>query len=123
MPPSDPAPVLCVPSSGSAPVLCMPSSGSAPVPRHQYTRILQVALFPFAVVAVIVQVPLLTAFTFPEDVTVAIPVLLLLHVTLLLVALAGATVALSVYVLPFLIQTLPFERVTFVGAMDLVENL
>ena len=48
-----------------------------------------------AVLAVIVAVPLDTAVTKPFASTMATEVLLLLHVTLLLVALSGVTVAVS----------------------------
>ena len=55
---------------------------------------------PSAVVAVIVAVPLATAVTTPVLLTVATDVLLLAHVTFLLVALAGVTVAVSMDVCP-----------------------
>ena len=50
---------------------------------------------PSEVVAVIVALPLATAVTRPVLVTVATAVLLLVHVTLLSVALSGVIVALS----------------------------
>lgn len=63
-----------------------------------FTVTLQVALLlePSAVVAVIVAVPLATAVTTPELDTVATAVLLLVHVTFVLVALDGVTVAVRV---------------------------
>ena len=59
-----------------------------------------VRFVPSAVVAVMVAVPLATAVTTPESLTVATEVLLLVHVTLLSVALLGITVAVSVAVCP-----------------------
>jgi hypothetical protein len=56
-------------------------------------------LFPSAVVTVMVPLPAATAVTVPFD-TVAILLLLEVHVTFLFVALAGATVAVNVSVLP-----------------------
>ena len=53
-------------------------------------------LEPSAVVAVMVDVPLATAVTTPPLLTVATSVLLLVHVTFLLVALEGVTVAVRV---------------------------
>ena len=60
-----------------------------------FTVTVQVAVLlePSAVVAVMVAVPLDTAVTKPVLLTVATDVLLLLHVTLLSVALLGVTVA------------------------------
>ena len=55
---------------------------------------------PSAVVAVMVAVPLPTAVTTPSLLTVATPVSLLVHVTLVLLALDGVTVAVSVAVCP-----------------------
>ncbi len=55
---------------------------------------------PSAVFTVIVAVPAATPVTTPAELTVATEVLLLVHVTLLLVALAGDTVAVSVAVPP-----------------------
>ena len=55
---------------------------------------------PSAVVAVMVAVPLPTAVTTPSLLTVATPVSLLVHVTLVLLALDGVTVAVSVDVWP-----------------------
>ena len=60
-----------------------------------------VVLFPSAVVTVIVAVPAAFAVTFPSLSTVAIAPSLLLHVTFLLVAFAGATFALSFALFPF----------------------
>ena len=51
---------------------------------------------PSAVVAVMVAVPVATAVTTPVELTVATLVLLLVHVTLLLVAFDGVTVAVGV---------------------------
>ena len=59
-----------------------------------------VLLEPSAVLAVMVAVPLDTAVTRPVLLTVATDVLLLVHVTLLLVALLGVTVAVSCKVCP-----------------------
>jgi hypothetical protein len=56
-------------------------------------------LFPSAVVTVMDAVPAATAVTVPFD-TVATEVALLLHVTFLFVALAGATVAVKASVFP-----------------------
>ena len=58
------------------------------------------SLEPSAVVAVIVALPLATAVTRPVLLTVATAVLLLVHVTLLSVALSGVTVAVSCNVWP-----------------------
>ncbi len=55
---------------------------------------------PSCVVTVMVAVPAATAVTRPAVLTVATAVLLLLHVTFLLVALAGATVAVNCCVEP-----------------------
>jgi hypothetical protein len=63
-----------------------------------------VLLEPSAVVAVIVTMPPDTAVTRPVLLTVATDVLLLLHVTLLLVALLGVTVADSCRVWPLLVN-------------------
>ena len=62
-----------------------------------FTVTAQVAVLfdPSAALAVIVAVPLDTAVTNPVLLTVATAVLLLLHVTLLLVAFSGVTVAVS----------------------------
>jgi len=61
----------------------------------------QVAVFaPSTVVTVMVALPAATAVTTPLELTVATEVLLLLQLTLLLVALAGDTVAVSVAVCP-----------------------
>ena len=62
-----------------------------------FTVTAQVAVLfdPSAVLAVIVAVPLDTAVINPVLLTVATAVLLLLHVTLLSVALSGVTVAVS----------------------------
>ena len=54
-----------------------------------------VLLEPSAALAVMVALPLATAVTKPFASTVATEVLLLLHVTLLLVAFSGVTVAVS----------------------------
>ena len=63
----------------------------------KFTVTLQVALLfePSAVLAVIVALPLDTAVTRPVLLTVATDGLLLVHVTLLFVALLGVTVAVS----------------------------
>jgi hypothetical protein len=70
------------------------------------TVILQVAFTPLPSLAVqmIVAVPFPLAVTFPALVTVATFVLLLFHVTVLLFAAAGATVAFSANVFPFTIE-------------------
>lgn len=65
------------------------------------TVILHVAVLPLDVLAVIVTVPALTAVTLPVLLTVATDLSLVVHVTVLFVALDGATVALKVYVPPF----------------------
>ena len=59
-----------------------------------------VAVLPLWVVAVIVALPALLAVTTPAVETVATAVLLLIHVTVLLVAPTGSTVAVSVLVPP-----------------------
>ena len=61
------------------------------------TTTVQLALFPFAVVAVILVVPFPTAVTFPFPSTVAIPVLSLFHViSLFTFAVDGVIVACNV---------------------------
>ena len=71
-----------------------------------------VAVLPLWVLAVMVAVPVLLAVTTPDDrSTVATAVLLLNHVTLLLVALLGSTVAVSVVVAP---------TVRFIGPVGLM---
>ena len=73
----------------------------------------QVAVYPpSAVFTVIVAVPAATPVTTPDELTVATEVLLLVHVTLLLVALAGDTVAVSVVVEPALTLTVVGDTVT-----------
>ena len=59
-----------------------------------------VRFVPSAVVAVMVAVPLPTAVTTPSLLTVATPMSLLVHVTLVLLALDGVTVAVRVAVWP-----------------------
>ena len=73
-------------------------------------------LLPSAVLTVTVAVPAATPVTNPLVLTVAIPVLLLVHVTDLLVALAGATVAVRVPVAPTLTLRLVGFRLTPVTA-------
>ena len=68
------------------------------------TVILQVAVFPLEVFAVMVAVPTDFAVTFPFD-TVAILVSLDFQVTVLSVAFVGVIVAVSVSELPFVIVT------------------
>ena len=70
------------------------------------TKTSQVALkfVPSAVVAVMEAVPFATAVTTPSLLTVATFSSLLLHVTLLFVAVLGVTVAVSVAVWPALIS-------------------
>ncbi|MNG05649.1 hypothetical protein D3C84_888520 [compost metagenome] len=70
---------------------------------------------PSAVVAVIVAVPPPTAVTTPFA-TVATLALLVVHVTLLSVALAGLTVAVNVPVAPVFRLSVPGFRVTPVTA-------
>ena len=61
-----------------------------------WTVMVQVAvLLPSTEVAVIVAVPAAMAVTKPDELTLATDVLLLVHVTFLLVAFVGATVAVS----------------------------
>ena len=59
-----------------------------------------VRLVPSCVVAMMTQVPLPTAVTRPLALTVATPLLVLSHITLLSVALLGLTVAFSWAVCP-----------------------
>jgi len=58
-------------------------------------------LLPSTVVTVMVAVPASIAATIPDALTIATASLLLLHVTLLFVALAGITVAVNAAVFPF----------------------
>ena len=83
------------------------------------TVISQVAVCaPSAVVAVIVAVPTETAVTVPPVETVATAALLLLHITVLLPALAGNTVAWSCCVAPTPSCTDVGETVTLVGTIS-----
>ena len=61
-------------------------------------------LFPSAVVTVMSAVPFATAVTSPSGVTVATFSLLVAYVTFLLVAFAGATIAVSFTVWPFAVR-------------------
>ena len=73
----------------------------------------QVALWPpFAVVAVMVADPVPTPVTRPDEFTVATLVLLDVQVSDLSEAVAGATVAVSCCVLPFIIVVVVGEIVT-----------
>ena len=63
-----------------------------------FTVTLHFAVFPLFVVTVIVAVPSLIPFTVPFESTVAILLSLLFHVTVLSVALLGATVGVSLNV-------------------------
>ena len=82
------------------------------------TVILAVAfLDPVLVVQVIVVVPAAFAVTLPVLDTVATLVLLDFHVTVLSVALLGATVAVNWSVLPFRIDALVLFKETFVGTI------
>ena len=71
---------------------------------------------PSAVVAVMVAVPAATPLTLPFSSTVATDVSLLLHVTFLLVASEGATLAVSVVVFFASIETVLGDTVTPVTA-------
>ena len=96
-----------------------------------FTVIVLVALLlPSTVVTVIVQVPFATAVTFPFASTVATFVLLDVHVTLLSVASAGATVAVSCTVSPAFVRVAvscvkvtPVATILSVYAIAYVENL
>jgi hypothetical protein len=80
------------------------------------TVTVQVAVLPpSSVLTIIAALPAATALTVPPD-TVATAVLLLLHVTFLFVALAGATVAVNVSELPTVIVVEVLFRVTPVTA-------
>ena len=66
-----------------------------------FTVILQVAVFPFVVFAVIIVIPSLFASTFPIPSTVATFVFDELHVTTLLFAFVGLIVAINFVTFPF----------------------
>jgi hypothetical protein len=88
-----------------------------PVTATGVTVTMQVAvILPSAVLTVIVALPAAMAVTNPLDETVATEVELLLHVTDLLVALEGATVALNVSVPPMVRLVDDLFRVTPVTA-------
>jgi hypothetical protein len=72
-------------------------------------------LLPTAVVTVIVALPAATALTVPPDI-VATEALLVFHVTFLFVALAGATVAVNVSLLPAVMLVDDLFKVTPVTA-------
>jgi len=79
------------------------------------TVIVQLALFPFSLVAVITAVPALLAVTFPIRSTVATATLLLLQLTsLLYVVFSGRTVAVRVAVSPSVSVALLLSRHTSV---------
>jgi len=78
----------------------------------------QVALNPLNVDAVIVAVPGATPVTTPAVVTVATAGLLLIHVTVLLLALAGNTVAMSVSLPPTPIEVVDLFKVMPVGLIN-----
>ena len=85
-----------------------------------FTVILQTAFFPLPsfAVAVIVAVPFLTAFTTPLEVTVATALLLVVHLTALLLALAGPAVAFSVKVFPlFRVREVLFRVILVTGCV------
>ena len=85
------------------------------------TVTVQVAvLFPSSVLTVMVAVPAALADTKPDVFTVATFVLLLLHVTFLLVALAGCTVGDSCSVPPTIIEVEVLFNDTPVTAIDTV---
>lgn len=75
----------------------------------------QVAVFPFEVFAVIVAVPALLAVTTPDELTLATLLFDELHVTVLLLALVGFTVAFNVNIFPTIIVLLLAFNVTLVG--------
>lgn len=80
------------------------------------TVTMQVAVFPFTVFAVIVAIPSPTAVTLPELFTVATDEFEVDHVTVLVVALEGDTVADKVYVLPLLVKvTNVLDKLILVG--------
>jgi hypothetical protein len=80
-----------------------------------YTKTLHCAVFPpSAVVTVIVAVPDFTGVTAPLELTVTIAVSPELHVTFLLVAFAGATVAVRVSVSPTIKLRVLVPRLTLV---------
>lgn len=84
----------------------------------------QVAVLPpSTVVTVIVAVPAFLAETTPEEDTVATVVLLEDQVTLLFVALEGATVATKVWVSPSVKVRLVWFRVTPVTAMTFFDTM
>ena len=92
--------------------------------------VLVALLLPSTVVTVIVQVPFATAVTFPFASTVATFVLLDVHVTLLSVASAGATVAVSCTLCPACVSVAvsgvsvtPVTSFLSVYAIAYVENL
>ena len=82
-----------------------------------FTVIAQVAvLFPSSVVTVIFAVPADAAVTNPLSFTVATASLLLLHATVLLLALAGATVAVScVVAVTFIVVSVLFRETPVTG--------
>jgi hypothetical protein len=75
---------------------------------------------PSAVVAVIVAVPAATPVTRPEELTVATVLALLVQVRAVLVALVGANVAASCWVLPIAMLVLVGLRLTPVTATGAV---
>jgi hypothetical protein len=79
--------------------------------------------FPSLVVAVIITGAVPVVFfmvTTPEELTVAYVVLLLVQVTVLTVALSGATWAVRDIESPFLTEALPFVKVTAPGVVESV---
>lgn len=83
------------------------------------TVTVQVAFWPPDVVAVIVAVPAPTAVTLPPE-TVATEALLVVHVTVLFVALDGETVAVRVEEPPTLRVMADWLRVTPVVAIEVL---
>ena len=81
------------------------------------------AVKPFVVVAVMVAVPTDTAVTIPAFDTVAMPLLLLCHVTLRSVALAGVTTAVRFSVSPMFWVSVSGETVTSVGSTSAVATV